>query len=171
MQASFGQCGAAFMTQAGAPDGGYCQTSCGRCPGVAAAPSAGSSPSPSPTSANTATGSSPVLGASPTSVAASSPTSATPAPIASSTPAGSLSPGTTSNALPAAGQGCTDQPPPGSSYSCVQQVSPRKGSLLCLGSCFLAHSIVHSSQRLPEQTLYLELCLCRLHLASAARPL
>ena len=109
MQASFGQCGAAFMTQAGAPAGGYCQTSCGRCPGIAAAPGAGSSPSP--TSGNTATGSSP------TPVAANSPTSANPA-------------------------GCTDQPTPGSSYSCVQQVSLRQRSLLCLGSCFVAHSIV-----------------------------
>ena len=143
------------MTQAGAPAGGYCQTSCGRCPDIAAARGAGSSPSP--TLSSPALGPSPAAGDGPAPGAVSSPITASPTSGASSSPATSLTPGASPTPAPSTPQGCTDQPPPGANYSCAQQV----GNMFVVGHFF-------SGALLDRMLRPLGLiALCRPHLDSA----
>ena len=152
LQASFGQCGAAFMLNTGSPVGGYCQTTCGRCPGVPAAPLGGPVSAAPGTSPSSAPGSSlspaasgsqpPAAGTSPAPASGASPAnlslapgislspaaSASPfltpgaSPSPSTVPSSSLTPGSTSAPGSSTQAGCTDLPPPGSSYTCAQQV-------------------------------------------------
>ena len=125
------------MFQSGAPAGGYCAATCNRCPS-GASPALGVSPSPA---VSAATPGSPAPGTTAAPLLPGSslppPTSASPMPSATpgagaaggtspstgtSSPAGSPAASPSPQAAPASPVGCPDVLPPGSSYTCAQQV-------------------------------------------------
>ena len=119
LQASFGQCGASFMFQSGAPAGGYCAATCNRCPSGATA-AANTSPSPA---VPAATVQPPAPGPTPKGAAGgASLFPGTGSPTGTSSPAGSPAGSPAPQSTTASPASCTDQPPPGSTYSCAQQV-------------------------------------------------
>ena len=113
-QQSLGKCGDPFMFTAGAPAGGYCAATCGRCP-------SGTSPSSSPSPASTpAATSSPPPAETPFQTPSPTPAqTATPSPPETETPVATTTPYPIATPAPTLAS-CTDIPP-NTEYTCQEQ--------------------------------------------------